>query len=991
MIRATTGALMGVMTPVLGKLTALLKEYDRLKGLHPRITSLRDELRSIKAALEDLSQLEEPSLQVKEWMNQLRELSYDIQDCIDDFVHGPVQDGAHDGLTSKIAGWLRTIQHYHQIGGNVDKLKERAVEVNDRPKRLKLDVVPSSSSAMAIDPRLSALFEEADRIIGFDGPRDELVNVLVGETDLVQERRVISIVGAGGIGKTTLANQVYKEVKSQFQFAVFASVSRTPDVKKILSGVLLEILDGSNAMSVDDSQRIKEDLSSLKVEYNQLVQKIRENLHNKRYFVLIDDIWSKQAWKDIQCAFPYNNNASWIMTTTRIQEVAESCSFPQVYYVYPMKHLDNDASKRLFLKRIFAHEDDCPFELKDVTYDILKKCDGLPLAIVNMASLLATKPTTKLEWVRVRNSLYSALEQDNELAVVRRILLLSYYDLPCYLKMCLLDLSAFPEDHEIDCERLVWRWAAEGLVVAQQGQNVEEIAEGYFNELINRNMIQSEEINTDGRVTSCRVHDIMLDLLISLSSEENFVAILNSQKCTTSTYKIRRLSLQGNCEEHHMWLDTGNFSHVRSVSVFGDCKRLPPLIGLQTLRVLDAVDCNQLEEDNVYIEDIGSLRQLRYLSLGPLFSRLPREIKNLRLLQTLDLTRADIRELPASIIELHQLVRLFVNVCVKFPSGFSNLRALQELKWFGCDNNSLDVVLELGQLSKLKKLHICWGIFDDTNGDEDRYKKCFLSSLCKLGEGNLQTLHIDGLLRNVDSLIDSWCPPPRHLQDFEIGSISHTIPSWISSLSALMFLCITVEQLEQEDMQVLKDLPALVSLTLEASNSKEVLTINRGGFQCLKQFSFVLRFWASDVGSAPIVDKTRGPNLLFGEGATPKLEKLSIHCRARDMVSAEGVASNFGISHLASLKQLRVSIACSGARLWEVEATLDAIHNACTLTPNPNLQLETLVFWSEYMAKDEEHKHDTYIAKEDHVVQLQAASSTSPVPDRRVPFTTVKT
>ncbi|XBH97537.1 hypothetical protein VPH35_127192 [Triticum aestivum] len=880
MIRATTGALMGVMTPVLGKLTALLKEYDRFKGLHPQITSLRDELHSIKAALEDLSQLEEPSLQVKEWMSQLRELVYDIEDCIDDFVHGPVQDDAHDGLTSKIAGWLRMIQHYHQIGGNVDKLKERALEVNDRRKRLKLDVAPSSSSAMAIDPRLSALFEEADRIIGIDGPRDELVNVLTGETDVVQERRVISIVGAGGIGKTTLANQVYKEVKSQFQFAVFVSVSRTPDVKKILSGVLLKILDGSNTKLDDGSQDIKKDLSSLKVEYNQLVQKIRENLQNKRYFVLIDDISSKQAWKDIQCAFPYNNSASWIMTTTRIQEVAESCSFPQVYYVYPMKHLDNDASKRLFLKRIFAHEDDCPFELKEVTNDIVKKCDGLPLAIVNMASLLATKPTTKLEWARV----------------IRRILLLSYYDLPCYLKMCLLDLSTFPEDHKIDCKRLVWRWTAEGLVVAQQGQN-----------LINRNMIQSDQINTDGRVTSCRVHDIMLDLLISLSTEENFVAILNNQKLTTSTYKIRRLSLQGNCEEHHMWLGTGNFSHVRSV-------------------------------------------------LGPLFRRLPREIKNLLLLQTLDLTIANIRELPPSIIELHQLVRLFVNLCVKFPSGFSNLRSLQELRWFGCDNNSLDVVLELGQLSKLKKLHIYWGIFDDTDGDEDRYKKCFLSSLCKLGEGNLQTLQIDGLLRNVDSLIDSWYPPPCHLQDFEIGSISHTIPSWISSLSALMFLCITVEQLEQEDMQLLKDLTALVSLTLEASKSKEVLTINRDGFQCLKQFSFVLWFWASDAGSAPIVDKTRGPNLLFGEGAAPKLDYLSIHCRARDMVSAEGVASDFGILHLASLKHLRVSIACSGARSWEVEATLAAIHNACALTPSPNLQLETFVFWKEYMAKDVEHK-----------------------------------
>jgi len=117
---------------------------------------------------------------------------------------------------------------------------------------------------------------------------------------------------------------------------------------------------------------------------------------SNRYFIIIDDIWSKQAWREIQCAFP-NSNASRIMTTTRIQDVANCCCFPYKNYVYTMKPLDSGDSRRLFLERIFDNQDVCPVELQEVTDDILIKCEGLPLAIVNIASLLATKPTSKQE------------------------------------------------------------------------------------------------------------------------------------------------------------------------------------------------------------------------------------------------------------------------------------------------------------------------------------------------------------------------------------------------------------------------------------------------------------------------------------------------------------------------------------------------------------------------------------------------------------------
>jgi hypothetical protein len=238
-----------------------------------------------------------------------------------------------------------------------------------------------------------------------------------------------------------------------------------------------------------------------------------------RYFVIIDDVWEKQDWNKVQCAFPHNNFGSRIMTTTRIEDVARFCSFPHKEYIYPMRPLDSDDSKTLFLKRIFDRED-CPLELKEVTDDILRKCQGLPLAIVNIASLLATKKTSKQEWERVRNSLGSALEQDHELEVVKRVLSLSYHDLPHYL-ICFLDLSIFPEDHVIGRVCLIRRWIAEGLIAEQRGKHLEDSAENYFSELINRNMIEPVDTDYSGRPQACRVHDIMLDLIISLSVKEN--------------------------------------------------------------------------------------------------------------------------------------------------------------------------------------------------------------------------------------------------------------------------------------------------------------------------------------------------------------------------------------------------------------------------------------------------------------------------------------
>nr|TKW10223.1 hypothetical protein SEVIR_6G148100v2 [Setaria viridis] len=923
MIEVTASALMGVIDPLLDKLSAVLqKDHAKLKGVSQNIAFLRDELSSMNTVLAMVSESDEVNPLMKEWMCQLRELAYDIEDCIEIFMHHLNRDGACNSFIHKMISKIITLKACYQIGDQINELKERALEVSDRHKRYELDLSGQCSKSVVIDPRLPALFEEGDTFVGIDSQRDILVKWLTDSSDSHPQRKVVSVVGFGGLGKTTLVNCVFRRIRSQFDCMAFVSVSRCPNVNKILADVLLQVLKRSSSITEDQNKGLyfKGTLG-----YLELVNMIREHLQNKRYFVIIDDIWSKQAWKDIECAFPHNNSASRIITTTRIQDVAENCSSPHRNYVYLMKPLDNDDSRRLFLKRVFC-EGDCPLELKEVVDDILRKCDGLPLAIVNIASLLATIPASKKQWEKVRNSLLSALKQHHELEVVKRILLLSYYDLPHHLKICLLDLSMFPEDHEIDRLRLIRIWMAEGFIVHQRGQYLEDTGENYINELINRNMIQPVDINYSGRPRACRVHDIMHDLIISISLKENFATIVDDHKLSPLAYKIRRLTLVGNCEEQNLWQGSNILSHVRSFSVFGDVKKMPSIMDFQVLRVLDLHDCSNLEDGD--IGNVGNLIHLRYLSLSNSnISKVPRQIERLQHLQTLDLR---LEELPATVAELRELVRLFLPTGVRLPNGFSNLEALEELSGLDVSRNSPEIMLELGNLTKMKVLGIVWYL-DGSVIDKGRFKQSLISSLCRLGERNLQFLSFTSNSgSSVDFLADSWCPPPRHLQTLFMCGLTvpsfFRLPKWISSLVELTCLEIFIEQLRLGDLQVLRDFPSLLCLRIYLKESpQETLRISPVGFQFLKE----LCFYPLDGNLASLNPRNRKErlSLTFEAGAMPRLELL--HFR----FAAHG-SFDFGISHLISLRHLRVFINCRGVNPREVDAAEAAIRNAAALLPN---------------------------------------------------------
>uniref|UniRef100_J3N732 AAA+ ATPase domain-containing protein n=1 Tax=Oryza brachyantha TaxID=4533 RepID=J3N732_ORYBR len=462
MEQIVVSALTGVMSPLLRKLANLIeKKYMEVKGVRKKLEQLRKELTAIGVAMEKYAGMEDPDMQVKVWMAEIRELAHDMEDAIDhepaDTTTGVVKKVLHKALRK-----MKKLHHRHKFAKEIEDLNVLVSEAYERQKRYRIEEGASGKFHREIDPRLPALYVEAEKLVGIEGPSKEIVDWFANDQDgePTGQRKVVSIVGPGGLGKTTLAKRVYDKIKGCFSFSAFVSVSQKPDMDNLLRELLSQIKSSQPTESYSDQQ---------------LIDKLRTCLQEERYLVVIDDIWKRSAWETIQCALPKNKHKS-IITTTRIKSLAQYCCASDESFVYQMKPLSKSDSEKLFLTRTFGTENEFPSHLEGVINNILYKCDGLPLAIITLASLLADKPRRKEDWERVLNYIDSTNEKDNDLEVMDKILFMSYNDLPHHMKNCLLYLSMFPEDHKIGKDVLVWRWIAEGFITEKQGFTLEEVA-----------------------------------------------------------------------------------------------------------------------------------------------------------------------------------------------------------------------------------------------------------------------------------------------------------------------------------------------------------------------------------------------------------------------------------------------------------------------------------------------------------------------------------
>nr|GME05163.1 disease resistance protein RPM1-like [Ipomoea batatas] len=543
----------------------------------------------------------------------------------------------------------------------------------------------------------------------------------------------------------------------------------------------------------------------------------------------------------------------------------------------------------LFCRKTFL-DNSCPQHLVNISKNILKRCGGLPLAIVVIAGVLATKTESIEEWERFQHNLNIQLDSNaGGMKSMKNLLSLSYYDLPYYLKYCFLYLSIFPEDVIINKNIVIRLWIAEGFVRENNQQVKEEVAEAYLNELLHRNLIILAKKGRDGRMSGFRVHDILREVILSKLVEQNFTTIVTEQN-TESSNNFRRLAIHK--FDDHILEYTSSKLHLRSLQFFEplSSSALSSLSKMFTAKYipLKVLDLRGAELEEIP-EEVFNLFQLKYLSLRRTKLRsVSKSIGRLQNLETLDLKHTDVIELPAELLKLCKLRHLLVyryqdtwinpwisTQSFNAPFKIGGLVCLQKLCWIQAnDTLGIKIVSEIGKLTQLRRLRV------QKLRQEDGKEFCL--SLEKLT--NLCSLSLTST--SEDEVLHPLYVVPLRLRTLQLIGRLERVPQWLSSLVGLTSLCLQWNRLFEDPLPFFQDLPMLAYLDLLKSYQGEGLCFKAKKFSKLKYLR--------------IIDFEALKWIIIEEGALHHLEKFCLDkCKLLEQVP-------LGIQHLSNLKAISI-------------------------------------------------------------------------------------
>ncbi|KAL6131923.1 hypothetical protein ACLB2K_070296 [Fragaria x ananassa] len=627
-------------------------------------------LKAIEAVLSDAEEKQLTQRAVKEWLDDLRDLAYDVQDVLDIFDTKMLKRRIErqQGSKSKLWSPLSKVKSNFGLNSAIKKISDRLEEITTRKEKFGLTELGVSKKPWKMPPTTS---QPDGPVIGRGKAKDKILSDLLSEQE---NYHVVGIVGTGGLGKTTLAKHVFNDAATgQFSPKGWVSVSDDFDIVRVAAAVLESVTSAP-------VQEFKD--------LNSILEKLSEELAGKKFLIVLDDVWhtcSDGQWTTLQASFRVGAAGSKIIVTTRDANVAKMMGDSSPYKLKPMSE---DDCWRLF--QYHARLTNRPEDVELLKEKIVEKCDGLPLAARTLGGLLRCKEVD--EWEDILDHKMWTLSDQNKVGILPA-LKLSYHYLPSTLKRCFSYCAILPDDYEFEEMQLILWWMAEGLIPQQPNEHkqMEDLGRDYFQELVSRSLFQKSS-KTESRYI---MNDLVTDLArwaagSSCSRLEDMQNYDSQHRCLP---KVR-----------HSSFIPGEYDGVKKFEVYSEATCLRTFLPLSLS--LSFWNYNCLAQ-KVTSDLLPELHYLRLLSLnGYQITELPDTIGELKHLRYLDLSHTRIRSLPDSTTTLYNLQTLLLESCHQLkalPTSMRNLVTLRHLN--NSETSSLEEMPpQLGQLTNLQTL-----------------------------------------------------------------------------------------------------------------------------------------------------------------------------------------------------------------------------------------------------------------------------------------------
>ncbi|MED6182564.1 hypothetical protein PIB30_029557 [Stylosanthes scabra] len=672
--------------------TSSFQEIVLACGLNDDVKDLQSSLKIISAYLLDAENKQAKNHSVAEWLKQLREAFDDAGDILDEIEY----EANHNEVVKMYGSISTKVKRFFSYKSNpltfrirmVHKIRDMKQKIDEKTKEGRnMGIVEQHVNTPTLEHNLPWRETSSSlplRVCGRHQEKEKIIKLLMGQQSEANNVDVISIVGIGGLGKTTLAQMVYDDdrVKQHFNMLMWVCVSDDFDVKMLIQKIIHAASRTENVVNANSS-------------LEHMVSLLNEKLCGKKFFLVLDDIWNENhnKWDEFRnhlfkASSDRESKGSKIIVTTRSHKVADIVGGG---LIINLEALPEDECWKLFLKCAFQEEreEDKYPRLKQIGVEIVKKCKGLPLAITTLGCFLRSKSHDENEWRKISDS--EVWELDQEEADILPSLRLSYNHLPPEVKQCFSYCSYFPKDYNYQAIELIMFWMAHGLLQpTSEEEDAEDIGELYIKKLVSTSLLQLFGLpfmNFTNSITFkfFKMHDLVHDLAKSTMKESN---------------KTRTIVQMGQQEASMEWFSNKKFDYLKVLHLEKD------------------MELTSLSDDCF----APMKKHLRYLHLeNHSLQNLPDSFFKLQYLQILKLFGFRLQELPNDMINLINLQYLFLKVEAKSLSSM-NIGHFQQLKflYLGWCSELVSIPSVVGCMTTLKKLkiHFCSNLVNFKDGEE---------------------------------------------------------------------------------------------------------------------------------------------------------------------------------------------------------------------------------------------------------------------------------